>query len=57
VRAEDVPVNPEAPELIVAQSMPALRALGPSVIHMRLVSRDPAGDRVLGDYTFAHTPS
>jgi hypothetical protein len=56
-RVEDVPVNPSAHEVIVAQSMPALRALGPNVIRLRLVSPDPAGDRLLGEYTFAHTPS
>lgn len=56
-RAEDLPVNPSAHELIVAQSMPALRALGPNVVRLRLVSPDPTGDRLLGEYTFAHTPS
>ena len=53
-RVEDVPVDPSAPELIVAQSMPALRAMGTCVTRMRLVAD---GDRVLGEYTFAHTPS
>ena len=56
-RVEDLPVNPSAREIIVAQSMPALRALGSSVTRMRLVAPDPAGDRVLGEYTFAHRPS
>ncbi len=53
-RVEDVPVDPSAPELIVAQSMPVLRAMGTCVTHMRLVAD---GDRLLGEYTFAHTPS
>jgi hypothetical protein len=56
-RVENVPVDPSAPELIVAQSMPALRAMGSCVTRMRLVAPGPHGDRVLGEYTFAHTPS
>ncbi len=56
-RVEDVPVSPEARELIVLQAMPWVRALGPTVLHIRLVARDGAGERVLGDYTFDHTPS
>ena len=56
-RIEDLPVNPSAHELIVAQSMPALRAMGTTVIRLRLVATEPIGDRVLGEYTFAHTPS
>jgi hypothetical protein len=56
-RVEDVPVDPSAPELIVAQSIPVLRALGSCVTRMRLVAPGPGGDRLLGEYTFAHTPS
>lgn len=53
-RVEDLPVDPSAPELIVAHAMPALRAMGPCVTCLRLVAN---GDRLLGEYTFAHTPS
>ena len=56
-RAEDIPVSPSAHEIIVSQSMPAVRAMGTSVVRMRLVAADLGGDRVLGEYTFAHTPS
>jgi len=56
-RVEDLPVNPSAHELIVAQAMPRMRAMGSCVVHLRLVATDPNGDRVLGEYTFAHTPS
>lgn len=56
-RIEDVPVSPDAPELILAQSMPAARALGSVVFRFRLVARDGAEGRILGDYTFHHTPT
>lgn len=52
-RALDLPFARGAGELLVAQSVPALRALGPSVTRVRLVAD---GDRVLGEYTFDHTP-
>lgn len=56
-RLEDVPVAVETGEVIVAQPMPAVRALGPTLIRMRLVAREPDGERPLGTYTFAHTPT
>jgi hypothetical protein len=56
-RVPDLPVDPSARELIFAQSMPSLRAMGSCVTRMRLVAREPGGDRLLGEYTFAHTPS
>lgn len=56
-RVEDVPVSPDADELLVAQAMPAARALGHTVLHFRLIARDGADERVLGDYTFEHTPT
>ena len=57
IRIPDVPVGPDADELIMAQSMPAMRTLGRAVLHFRLVAREDATDRVLGDYTFDHTPT
>jgi hypothetical protein len=56
-RVLDLPVDPSARELVVVQSMPALRALGVSVTRLRLVVPEPGGDRLLGEYTFSHTPS
>jgi hypothetical protein len=56
-RVEDVPVSPAARELIVAQAMPAMRALGSCVVRMRLFAREAAGERLLAEYTFAHTPA
>lgn len=57
VRIKDVPVSPDARELIMAQAMPVMRTLGRAVLHVRLVAREGPGERVLGDYTFDHTPT
>jgi hypothetical protein len=56
-RLEDVPVSPDARELIMAQAMPALRALGHTVLRVRLVAQEERGERLLGEYTFAHSPT
>jgi hypothetical protein len=56
-RFEDLPVASSSRELIVAQSMPALRALASSTTRLRLLAREPCGDRLVGEYTFVHTPS
>lgn len=56
-RIEDLPVASSSRELIVAQSMPALRALPSSTTRLRLLAREPGGDRLVGEYTFAHTAS
>jgi len=50
-------VSASARELIVAQSMPYLRAMGSSVTRIRLLAHEAGGDRLVGEYTFAHTPS
>jgi putative zinc finger protein len=57
VRIPDVPIGRDAEELIMAQAMPAIRALGRAVLHYRLVAREGPSERVLGDYTFDHTPT
>lgn len=56
-RVDDVPVSPDARELILAQSMPAMRALGDGVMRVRLVASEESGERLLGEYTFAHSPT
>jgi hypothetical protein len=56
-RIEDVPFSPDAPELIIAQPMPAMRALGHSVLRVRLLAQEEGGERLVGDYTFAHAPT
>jgi hypothetical protein len=57
LRISDLPVSPSSRELIVAQAMPALRAMPTSVMRMRLLAREGEGDRLVGEYTFAHTAS
>ena len=55
-RAEDVPFDAASGEVIVAQSTPVLRSLPTSTFRMRLVAPDAdGGQRLLGEYTFAHT--
>jgi hypothetical protein len=55
-RVEDVPFSPDATELIVAQAMPYVRALPQARVRMRLLSPEPGGDRLVGEYTFDHSP-
>lgn len=55
-RAEDVPFDASTGEVILAQSMPLLRALPTSTFRIRLVAPDATGGpRLLGEYIFAHT--
>jgi hypothetical protein len=55
-RAEDVPFDAASGEVIVAQSVPAIRALPTCTTRMRLLASGPdGGHRLLGEYTFAHT--
>lgn len=56
-RIEDVPVSPDANELILLQAMPAARALGRVELRVHLLAREDDLDRVLGDFTFDHTPT
>ena len=56
-RVDDVPVSPAASELIMAQAMPAMRALGRSVMRVRLLAREEGAERLLGEYTFSHSPT
>jgi hypothetical protein len=54
-RIEDVPVSPDAVELILAQSMPFVRTLDRSRYRIRLLAQESGGERLLGEYTFDHT--
>ena len=56
-RVEDVPFDPDAGEVLTLPSAAALKKLPAHTWRVRLVAVDDAGERPLGEYTFAHTPS
>lgn len=53
-RYEDIPFDPAAGEVLVCPAAAALRKMPSHTRRMRLLAVDPAGERVLGDYTFIH---
>jgi hypothetical protein len=55
-RLEDVPFDPAAGEIVLAPQSAALRSLGDAVQHVQLVAVDDTGERLLGTYTFNHSP-
>lgn len=55
-RLSDLPFDPDEDELLFAPAAGALRALPAHVQRMRLLAVEPQGERVLGEYTFHHTP-
>ncbi len=55
-RLEDVPFDPAAGEVLLLPSSALLRAMPANTARVRLVSVDEAGEREIGEYTFAHTP-
>jgi hypothetical protein len=56
LRLADVPFDPASGELILTSPIDALRARPAHVQRMRLLAVGPGGERVLGEYTFDHTP-
>ena len=57
VRVEDVPFDPAAGELVFIPPPAALKKMPAHTMRVRLVAVQDAGERVIGDYTFAHAPS
>jgi hypothetical protein len=55
-RLSDLPLEPGAPELILAVPIDVIRSLPAHVLVLRLVAARPEGERLLGAYTFRHTP-
>lgn len=55
-RLEDVPFDPQVGEVLFTPSTAALRKLPAHTFRVQLVAVDEAGERALGEYTFAHTP-
>jgi hypothetical protein len=56
-RVEDVPFDPSTNEMLLLPSSKALRTLPAHTFRVLLVAMDESGERSLGEYTFAHTPS
>jgi hypothetical protein len=56
-RAEDVPFEPETDEVVTLPSAAALKEMPANTARVQLFAVDEAGERLLGEVTFAHTPS
>jgi len=50
-------VSTSAQEVVLLERIDRMRALPACVQHLRLVASDTDGERLLGEYTFVHTPS
>jgi hypothetical protein len=55
-RFPDLPFDPDGDELVFAPPADTLRAMPAHIQRLRLVAVDRQGERVLGEYTFNHTP-
>lgn len=55
-RAHDVPYDPASGEVVSMPAAAALRAMPAHTVHVRLVAVDGGAERLLGEYTFVHTP-
>ncbi len=55
-RLEDIAFDRASDEVVFAPSVAELRKLGVSTQHARLVAVDADGERVIGSYTFDHSP-
>ncbi len=56
-RIDDVPFSPDADEVILVPEMTVMRLLRDETWTARLIARDAGGERIVGEYTFAHSPS
>ena len=55
-RAQDVAFDPAANEVVMAPMMSELRQLTYATLRVQLVAVDRVAERVIGDYTFNHSP-
>jgi len=55
-RLPELAFDPDGDELVFAPSADTLRAMPAHVQRLRLLAVDQQGERVLGEYTFHHTP-
>ncbi len=56
-RFEDVPFDAGSGDVLVLPAPAELKRRGAFTHHMRLLAVEDAGERVLGEYTFVHSPS
>lgn len=56
-RAEDVPFEPGSDEVVTFPSAAALKKMPANTARVQLFAVDEAGERLLGEVAFAHTPS
>lgn len=56
-RFRNLPFNPARGEVLFTARTDVLRTLPASVQRYRLIAVEASGERVLAEYTFAHTPS
>ena len=56
-RLEDVPFDPASGEVLSLPSAAQLKTMPAHTFRVRLVAVEDEGERELGEYTFAHTPS
>jgi hypothetical protein len=56
-RSEDVPFEPGSDEVVTLPSAAALKKMPANTVRVQLFAVDEAGERLLGEVTFAHTPS
>ena len=56
-RLQDLPFDQSAGEVLALPSAEEFRKLPAHIFRVRLVATEESGERTLGEYTFAHTPS
>jgi len=57
LRIRDIPLISTRNEVVFSERTDLLRALGPDVLRVRLIAVEDTQERILGEYTFNHTPS
>ncbi len=56
IRLTDIPFDPAAGEVVFTPDVPSIRALPAVSYRVRLLAVARDGERLLGEYTFNHTP-
>ncbi len=56
-RLKDIPVSASTREVVLLERIDKIRALPASVDRLKLFAVEEHGERLLGEYTFIHTPS